>query len=607
MNSERSRGGKSDTQSNGGSVSSSGARAVVRTGESAGDSLAMGAADTAVASSGAAAAAIAATMDSSELDAHGPTEHSLSSDHGLDAPERSLASSPGGGDDTADDGEDLLVGAVLLERYHLTRKIGQGGMGAVYEAKHIHIGKRVAVKVLLDKYAHRDQVVERLKQEARLASAIGHEHIIDINDVGETYDGRTFVVMEFLEGESLGACIQRDGALPEQRAIRIAHQIAGALHAAHEKNIVHRDIKPENVFLLHRKGQDFVKVVDFGISKSLHPEEGEHSPRLTQTGMVLGTPLYMSPEQARGSDHLDRRIDVYSLGVIMYEMITGEVPFHGNNYLSIISQVLNDEPRPPSELRPDISRELEDVILRALDKDPEGRYQSCDELAGDLALLIEDPGRTTTRGRVTATKYRRKRERRTNLVMLGWIAGIAVTVSAVVVTVVVLMSGAGKVEPPPEPAPVIITVPVDAAPPVEQPDAAPAVKMVRIKFVSQPEGAVVYQGGRVIGTTPFEYEFIHENRKISLIAELEGHNDTEFEVNPYRDDFGRTGKAVRFILKKPRRGAKIKKIDKNKQAGDPAKDPQKDPTKDPNGDTDVPEGLDPNPLKQLLEKKGGGQ
>ena len=260
---------------------------------------------------------------------------------------------PGGGPPPMDsDGEDPVIGTTLLGRYLVTNKIGQGGMGAVYEATHTLIGKRVAVKVLLDKYARKEQVVARLEQEARLASSIGHEHIIDITDFGTTDDGRTFVVMEFLEGESLAECLHREGPLPETRILQIAQQVASALSAAHAKGIVHRDVKPENVFLLRRKDVDYVKVVDFGISKSLRNSDlgEEDSPRLTQTGMVLGTPLYMSPEQARGDDELDQRIDVYALGVIMYELATGRVPYSGTNYLSIISQVLNDEPVPPREI-----------------------------------------------------------------------------------------------------------------------------------------------------------------------------------------------------------------------------------------------------------------
>ena len=182
-----------------------------------------------------------------------------------------------------------LIGVTLSGRYLVTRKVGQGGMGAVYEATHTLIGKRVAVKVLLEKYARREAIVQRLEQEARLASSCQNEHIIDITDFGTTDDGRTFVVMEYLDGESLAEKLARDIQLPEQRILRIVAQAASALAAAHAKGIVHRDIKPENLFLLRRKDQDFVKVDDFGISKTLRAsDEAEEQPRLTQTGMVLG-------------------------------------------------------------------------------------------------------------------------------------------------------------------------------------------------------------------------------------------------------------------------------------------------------------------------------
>src|SRR4029453_4490906 len=167
---------------------------------------------------------------------------------------------------------DPLVGSVLAERYEIVRRIGEGGMGAVYEARHTVIGKRVAVKVLLEKFLEKPDLVARLLQEARLASSIGHENIVDVTDFGTTTDGRAFVVMEFLEGESLAQLIIRDAPLPVERSLRIARQVASALDAAHAKGIFHRDVKPENVYLVRRGDTDFVKVVDFGISKAVHTQ-----------------------------------------------------------------------------------------------------------------------------------------------------------------------------------------------------------------------------------------------------------------------------------------------------------------------------------------------
>jgi tRNA A-37 threonylcarbamoyl transferase component Bud32 len=287
---------------------------------------------------------------------------------------------------------DPLVGAALAGRYLIVRRIGEGGMGAVYEAKHTVIGKRVAVKVLLEKFHSNTDFVARLLQEARLASSIGHENIVDVTDFGTTDDGRSFVVMEFLEGEPLAQLVIREAPLPVERCLRIARQVASALSAAHAKGIFHRDIKPENVYLIRRGDADFVKVVDFGISKAVKQggEDPAESYRLTHTGLLLGTPLYMSPEQARGEDDLDHRVDIWALGVMLYECLTGEVPFHANNYLGIISQVLTHTAAPPSQLRPElgIAESVEAVVMRAMEKDRRRRYQTMADLERDLERLL---------------------------------------------------------------------------------------------------------------------------------------------------------------------------------------------------------------------------
>jgi tRNA A-37 threonylcarbamoyl transferase component Bud32 len=288
---------------------------------------------------------------------------------------------------------DPLVGATLAARYQIVRRIGEGGMGAVYEAKHVVIGKRVAVKVLLEKFLTKSDFVARLLQEARLASSIGHENIVDVTDFGTTDDGRSFVVMEFLDGEALSQLVMREAPLPIERSLRIARQVASALGAAHAKGIFHRDVKPENVYLVQRADTDFVKVVDFGISKAVKQggqEEGPETYRLTHTGLLLGTPLYMSPEQARGDEDVDHRVDIWALGVMMYECLTGEVPFRANNYLGIISQVLTHVAQPPSKLRPElgIPEAVEAVVMRAMEKDRTRRYAAMADLERDLERLL---------------------------------------------------------------------------------------------------------------------------------------------------------------------------------------------------------------------------
>ena len=302
-------------------------------------------------------------------------------------PSAALAADP-----KADSKFDSLLGVVLAGRYEVLRRIGEGGMGAVYEARHTLIGKRVAVKVLLEKFHAKSDFVARLLQEARLASAIGHQNIVDVTDFGTTDDGRSFVVMEFLDGESLAELERREAPLPIDRSLRIARQAASALGAAHAKGIFHRDVKPENIYLVQRGDADFVKVVDFGISKAVKPggDEGGETYRLTHTGLLLGTPLYMSPEQARGEEDLDHRVDIWALGVLLYECLTGEVPFRANNYLQIISQVLTYEPLSPARLRPElgIPDAVDAVVMRAMEKDRARRYPSMAELEADLERLL---------------------------------------------------------------------------------------------------------------------------------------------------------------------------------------------------------------------------
>lgn len=286
---------------------------------------------------------------------------------------------------------DPLVGATLVGRYQILRRIGEGGMGAVYEGRHLVLGKQVAIKVLLERLLERPELVARLLQEARLASSIGHENIVAVTDFGTTDDGRSFVVMEFLEGESLAALVAREAPLPVARCLHLGRQIASALAAAHDKGIVHRDVKPENAFVLRRGEQDFVKVMDFGVSKAVQGrEEGPELLRLTRTGMVLGTPLYMSPEQAAGDEDVDGRADVWALGVVLYECLTGEVPFRARNYLGVISQVLTGHVEPPSRLRPELAipPAVEAVVMRAMQKDRGRRYQRMADLEADLGKLI---------------------------------------------------------------------------------------------------------------------------------------------------------------------------------------------------------------------------
>jgi serine/threonine-protein kinase len=278
---------------------------------------------------------------------------------------------------------DALPGTVVDGRYRIDKRIGEGGMGIVYSATHAMLGKKLALKVLRGEVARDPDVVQRFITEAQSATSIGHENIIDISDFGRLPDRTVYFVMEYLDGEALTKLIRRGGSIPVREAVHIIRQIASALGAAHTRGIVHRDLKPDNIYLIKRGGAataNFVKVLDFGIAKV-----GGASSKLTKTGMVFGTPHYMSPEQAAGQT-VDQRTDIYALGVIMYEMFVGKVPFDADTFMGILTKHMFEPPIPPSQASTGGNRlgALEDITLKALQKKPEQRYQSMADLLADL-------------------------------------------------------------------------------------------------------------------------------------------------------------------------------------------------------------------------------
>jgi len=275
--------------------------------------------------------------------------------------------------------DDPLIGTVVSERYRIIRKVGEGGMGAVYQAEHALIEKRVALKILFQDLTRRPDLVARFLQEAKSASRIGQENVIDISDFGQSADGLVYIAMEFLDGQDLGKTLRAEKQLPWTRSRPILMQITKALRAAHGHGIIHRDMKPENVYLVQREGRaDFVKVLDFGIAKVVSADDNE-GPRLTQTGMIFGTPEYMSPEQAQGHPP-DHRLDVYAVGCIMYHMLTGVVPFTADSFMGILTKHLLEPVVPPRKRRPelDIPADVEAVCLRAMEKDRDKRWPDMD-------------------------------------------------------------------------------------------------------------------------------------------------------------------------------------------------------------------------------------
>ncbi len=281
-----------------------------------------------------------------------------------------------------------LIGRIVDRKYNLVRLLGEGGMGSVYEAEHTRINRRVAIKMMHPDTRSEPDAVERFLREAESASAIGHPNIIEIYDVGVEGDGTAYIVMELLDGVSLDVVLKEKGALPPTRAVAIVLQILSALYAAHKKGIIHRDLKPENVFMaVDARNREEVKLLDFGVAKV--QEATEDSLRLTKTGTVLGTPSYLSPEQARGRKDIDERIDIWAAGVLLYQMLAGELPFKGESYNEVLANVLIEDPVPLGPRAPGAHEGLIAVVGKAMTKDRDGRFQAVSEMIDALLPYCE--------------------------------------------------------------------------------------------------------------------------------------------------------------------------------------------------------------------------
>ena len=269
---------------------------------------------------------------------------------------------------------DAHYSTVLKETYRVERLLGKGGMGAVYLATHLRLGSKVAVKLLLAGGAGNSDLQHRFRREAKVAMDLSDENIVHIHDYDVTADGTPFIVMEYLEGEDLATLLRREAPLHLDRVVEIAQQIGSALRVAHGEGVVHRDLKPENIFLKRRAtGEDVVKVVDFGIAKVLDSES-----IVTRSGALMGTPLFMAPEQARQRGDIDGRADIFSFGCILYNMLSGRLPFVGKKFAQVLLQIIGEHPPPLRSIVPMLPEEVEAVVERALAKEPAERFQSVD-------------------------------------------------------------------------------------------------------------------------------------------------------------------------------------------------------------------------------------
>ena len=297
-----------------------------------------------------------------------------------------------------------IVGSIIADRYHVLKKLGEGGMGTVYLAEHVKMGRKSAVKVMNPGMVNDADAISRFNREAANASKISHGNVAAVYDFGETPDGLIYLAMEFVEGPALTKIIEENGALAPIRAAEITRQTAEALAVAHDMGIVHRDLKPDNIMIAkNRDGSDCVKVVDFGIAKAANNE----AQKVTKTGLVVGTPEYMSPEQLAG-DKLDGRSDIYSLALVAFAMLTGKLPFPGETVQESMIARLTDEPRRLIEMKPDVNwpQAVQDVMSKALQRDADLRYASASQFGRDLHKAISAMPESAATSAFTAVMQR---------------------------------------------------------------------------------------------------------------------------------------------------------------------------------------------------------
>ncbi len=436
---------------------------------------------------------------------------------------------------------DPLLGTTMAGRFRIVGRVGTGGMGTVYRAEQVGLARQVALKVLKQEASYDRETVARFQREAKAMSMLLHANTVRVFDFGEDPSGHLYLAMELLEGELLTARSDREGTLDVRQAIQIVQQILRSLSEAHSKGLIHRDLKPDNIYLARIDGhpEPVVKVLDFGIAKVFR-DDGKPMDQLeTQAGTVFGTPRYMSPEQAQGKP-LDQRSDLYSVGVLLYQLLVGHPPFIDDDAVVVMAKHIRDQPEPPRKAAPErpIPARLERVVLRALAKDPNARPGSADELDRELVACLSDVDeeqRLASAGRRSAEViYLAGRPVPRNAAIGG---AVVVALSALVAAIAIATGGAGAAASTDSQVivrPLATTTTLAARPPpMPTTVAAPAMHPVLVS--SEPPGAEVWQSGNLIGTAPITFQVDDASPPPALELRLDGHEPATLELGGAAD------------------------------------------------------------------------
>jgi len=472
-------------------------------------------------------------------------------------------------------------GRVIAGRYEIIRLIGEGGMGAVYEARHVSIGRRLAVKVLNAKYSKDADALKRFQQEAKIAGTLGHLNVCEVMDFGTTHEGLSFLVMEYLEGENLGDMLRRERRIPPDVALGMMDQILGAIEEVHRRGIVHRDLKPQNAFVTNVKGHGMVvKLLDFGISKVLEPTT---SMKITGTGAAIGTPYYMSPEQIQDSKRIDGRADLYACATMLYEMITGRVPHTGTTFSEILANILTRPSPDPRAIVPDLRDDIVDLIRRGMQKDPARRFESAAQFRQAIKKIQVEIGdgklsdfiSTDLASTVDAAQLPMVDSTRRKLKTVGLVALVLVLAAAGLTLVFTTVIPRFSRKPAPALSAVKTRPLAETSPKVQAGIGESAgeskPESVEIELKNAPEGVKIIHEGRAVAGPAIS--LVRDSNALVLTLEADGYKSRTLEVTPLDN-------AVVDGTMEPLRKGKAEKKEKSGSPEDEKKAIEKAPVKE---------------------------